>query len=84
MTVKMSDKKGVNPAAAGLIGAVVGAAAGAAAVVMSDEKTRRKVEKAIKVLKNEGIKKYQEFQGSVSRVQRKTKAELSEKEESLP
>ncbi len=40
----MADKKGgINPAAVGVAGALVGAAVGAAAVALSDKKTRGKV-----------------------------------------
>jgi VIT1/CCC1 family predicted Fe2+/Mn2+ transporter len=43
----MSDKKGINPAAAGIAGAVIGAAAAAAAIVLSNEKNRKKAEKIL-------------------------------------
>ena len=39
------NKKGVNPAAVGLAGIVIGAAAGAAAVALSDKENRKKLEK---------------------------------------
>ena len=50
------DKKGVNPVAVGLAGAVVGAAAAAGAIVLSDEKNRQKLEKALESLKKQGFK----------------------------
>lgn len=50
------DKKGVNPLATGVAGAVIGAAAAAAAIVLSDEKNREKVEKTLKDLQRNGDK----------------------------
>ncbi len=50
------DKKGVNPLATGVAGAVIGAAAAAAAIVLSDEKNREKVEKTLKDLQKNGDK----------------------------
>lgn len=50
------DKKGVNPLATGVAGAVIGAAAAAAAIVLSDEKNREKAEKTLKDLQKNGDK----------------------------
>ena len=50
------EKKGMNPVAVGLAGAVVGAAAAAGAIVLSDEKNRQKLEKALESLKKQGFK----------------------------
>ncbi len=48
----MADKKGsVNPAAAGVAGALVGAVVGAAAVALSDKKTRKQVLSKLNELK---------------------------------
>lgn len=50
----MSDgKKGLNPAATAVAGALVGAAA-AAAIVLSDEKNRKKAEKILKDIQTSG------------------------------
>ncbi len=57
----MSDKKGINPAAAGMVGAVVGAAVGAAAVVLSDEKNRKKLGAKVDQFKKEGSKTFQDL-----------------------
>lgn len=50
------EKKSVNPLEAGVIGAIIGAAATAAAVVLSDEKNRKKAEKILNDLQNKGDK----------------------------
>ncbi len=50
------DKKGVNPIAVGLAGAVVGAAAAAGAIILADEKNRQKLEKTVEGLKKQGFK----------------------------
>ena len=39
----MVNNKGISPAAAGVVGAVVGAAVGATAVVLSEEKNRKAI-----------------------------------------
>lgn len=51
----MSDeKKGMNPLATGVAGAVIGAAAAAAAIALSDEKNRKKAEKVLVSLQKQG------------------------------
>ena len=55
------DKKGLNPLATGVAGAIIGAAAGAAAVVLSDEKNRGKAEKILTDLQKEGNKIFKEI-----------------------
>lgn len=45
------EKKGINPAAAGLVGAAIGAAAGAAAVALSDAKNRKKLGNTVNEIK---------------------------------
>lgn len=50
------DKNGVNPVAVGLAGAVVGAAAAAGAIVLADEKNRKRLEKILGELKDQGFK----------------------------
>lgn len=48
--------KGVNPMIAGLAGVAVGAAVGAGAIVLSDDKNRKKLEKVLGELKDQGFK----------------------------
>ncbi len=50
------NNKGFNPLTTGLAGAVIGAAATAAAIVLSDEKNRKKAEKVLVELQQEGDK----------------------------
>lgn len=51
-----NDKKGgVNPMVASLAGAAIGAAVGAGAVILSDEKNRKKLESALEGLKKQGF-----------------------------
>lgn len=58
----MSDnKKGVNPLATGVAGAIIGAAAAAAAIALSDEKNRKKAEKILTDLQKEGNKYFKEI-----------------------
>lgn len=49
-----NDKKGANPIATGVAGAVIGAAAAAAAIVLADEKNRKKAESILKDLQKRG------------------------------
>lgn len=56
MNKMADDKKGVNPAATAVVGALVGAAAAAAAIVLSDEKNRKKAEKILKDIQMSGDK----------------------------
>ncbi|MBI2597529.1 hypothetical protein HYW41_05230 [Candidatus Daviesbacteria bacterium] len=55
------EKKGASPWATGVAGAVIGAAAAAAAIALSDEKTRKKAEKALGDMQKEGNKIFQEI-----------------------
>lgn len=56
MANKSDDKKGgVNPMMASLAGAAIGAAVGAGAVILSDEKNRKKLESALEGLKKQGF-----------------------------
>lgn len=58
----MSDeKKGANPLATGVAGAIIGAAAAAAAVALSDEKNRKKAEKVLSDMQKEGNKIFKEI-----------------------
>ncbi len=56
----MADKKGLNPLATGVAGAIIGAAAAAAAVALSDEKNRNKAEKILNDMQKEGNKIFKE------------------------
>lgn len=64
------DKKGVNPVAVGLAGAVVGAAAAAGAIVLADEKNRKKFEKILGDLKDQGFKVLEVVQKEAKEVQK--------------
>jgi hypothetical protein len=55
-----NDKKGINPLATGVAGAIIGAAAAAAAVALSDEKNRKKAEKILDDMQKEGNKIFKE------------------------
>jgi gas vesicle protein len=59
------NKGGMSPAAAGVVGAVVGAAVGAGAVVLSDEKNRKKIEKKFNEYKKDGQKIISDVRGKV-------------------
>ncbi|MBI2196641.1 hypothetical protein HYU45_03435 [Candidatus Daviesbacteria bacterium] len=49
-----NEKKGLNPLATGVAGAIIGAAAAAAAIALSDEKNRKKVEGVLGSLQKQG------------------------------
>lgn len=55
-----NEKKGLNPLATGVAGAIIGAAAAAAAVALSDEKNRKKAEKILEQMQKEGNKIFKE------------------------
>lgn len=71
-----SEKKGANPLATGIAGAVIGAAAAAAAIVLSDEKNRKKAEGVLEDLEKEGNKVFKEI--------RKRALELKDKVSQAP
>lgn len=89
--LKMGDsKKGINPAAAGLAGAVIGAAAGAAAVVLSQPENRKRLGKGVKELRNrgeelriQGTKKFEELRGRLEKSNEEVTNELETAEEKL-
>ena len=54
------EKKGLNPLATGVAGAIIGAAAAAAAVALSDEKNRKKAEKVLSEMQREGNRIFKE------------------------
>lgn len=55
------EKRGVNPLATGVAGAIIGAAAAAAAIALSDEKNRKKAEEVLAGLQKEGNKVLKEI-----------------------
>lgn len=55
------EKKGTNPLATGVAGAIIGAAAAAAAIALSDEKNRKKAEKILIDMQKEGNKIFKEI-----------------------
>lgn len=57
----MADNKSANPLATGVAGAIIGAAAAAAAIALSDEKNRKKAEKALLDLQKQGDKVLKEI-----------------------
>ncbi len=68
--------KGVNPAATGLAGAIVGAVATAAAIALSDPKNRKKAEEFLKDLKKrgeKGLKQLKKEAGKINNQLQKTK-----------
>lgn len=72
--IKMGDKKSINPAAAGLVGAAIGAAVGAAAVALSDEKNRKKLGKTVNEIKG----KINEWRNDTEEKVENAKAQLEE------
>lgn len=61
----MANKKGgINPLAAGAVGAAIGAAIGVAAVELSDEKNRKAVGKKLEELREEGERVYAKIKES--------------------
>lgn len=55
------NKKGVNPLATGVAGAVIGAAAAAAAIALSDKKNRKRAEQILNEMQKEGSKVFKEI-----------------------
>lgn len=64
------DKKGINPVAVGLAGAVVGAAAAAGAIILADEKNRAKLGKTMDGLKKQGFKVLEVVQEEAAEMKR--------------
>ena len=56
----MAENKGINPLATGVAGAIIGAAAAAAAMFLSDEKNRKKAEKVLGELEEDGSRVFKE------------------------
>jgi gas vesicle protein len=79
----MTKNKGMSPAGAAAAGAVIGAAVGAAAVVLSDEKNRKKVVKEFNVLKKEGQKVYSDMKVKVGEMTSAGEEKVEEAKKSL-
>lgn len=71
-----NEKKGINPAAAGVVGAVIGAAAAGAAIALSDKENRKKVGKVIKEVKTEGSKRLAQLKKAADQVREQAVAKL--------
>lgn len=63
-----NEKGGINPAATGLAGAIVGAVATAAAIALSDEKNRKKAEDFLKDLKERGEKGLEQLKKEAEKI----------------
>lgn len=61
VTNNTSKKDMINPAAAGVVGAVIGAAGVAAAMVLSNKETRQKVSQKLTQVKDQSMKTYQQL-----------------------
>lgn len=80
----MSDKNnGLNSFATGVAGAIVGAAVGAAAVVLSDEKNRKKAGKVLKNMEKEGAKAFGEIKKTAVELKNTNQETLPEESPSL-
>lgn len=66
----MGEKKGINPIAASLAGAAVGAVVAAGTIALSDKKNRKKVEKIFDEIKDEGMKILEKMQHEIKEVQK--------------
>lgn len=78
-----NNKKGVNPVAAGIAGAVIGAAAGAAAVVLSDEKNRKKIKGKIDEYKKKGQRAYSDLQDKVEEMKEEGEKKVKQVKKSM-
>jgi gas vesicle protein len=61
----MANKNNANAVGAGIVGAIVGAAVGAGAVVLSDEKNRKKIGKKFNEYKKDGQKIISDVRGKM-------------------
>ncbi len=73
-----NNNKGVNPVAAGVVGAVVGAAVGATAVALSDEKNRKKIGKKFDELKKGGQQVYSDIKDKMEDLSSQGEAKVEE------
>lgn len=72
-------KGGMNPMLASLAGAAVGAAVGAGAIILSDEKNRKKLESALESLKKQGFNVMEIVQREAENVKKQIGTGESEK-----
>lgn len=79
MANENDDKKGINPAAAGVVGAVIGAAAAGAAIALSDKDNRKKLEKAFKEAKTESSKRFIQLKTAADSVKSQAMAQLEKR-----
>lgn len=79
-----NEKHPINPVAAGIVGAVVGAAGTAAAMALSDKQTRDKVGNKIKELKDEGMRTYSEVKKRATKGLTDTKEKVKDVSEDIP
>jgi hypothetical protein len=68
-----NDEKNINTAAAGVVGAVIGAAAATAAIALSNKENRKKVGQAIKEIKTEGSKRFVELRKAADQIKDQVK-----------
>lgn len=61
---KFAKKQGINPLAAGVVGAVAGAAAVGAATALSNEETRKKLEDTVISLKNQAVTAFHDLKST--------------------
>lgn len=79
----MANKKKMSPTAMGLVGAAVGAAVGAGAVVLSQEKNRKKIGKKFNELKDKGQKAYSDMKDKVEELSSQGEAKVEEAKRDL-
>lgn len=80
---KVNKKGGINPLAAGAIGAAIGAAIGVAAVELSDEKNRNAVGKKLGEIREEGEKVYAQLKETATEARDKVEGAKNETEEKI-
>lgn len=78
------NKKSINPAAAGVVGAVIGAAAAGAAIALSDKDNRKKVGKAIKEVQTEGSKRFAQLKKAADQVKNQAVAQIEKNKAKKP
>jgi hypothetical protein len=74
-----NKKGGMNPMVASLAGAAIGAAVGAGAIILSDEKNRKKLESALESLKKQGFNVMEIVQREAENVKKQIGVGESEK-----
>jgi gas vesicle protein len=79
----MTNKKGMSPVTAGLVGAAVGAAVGAGAMALSDEKNRKKIGKKFNEFKEGGQKVYSDIKEKVEELSSQGEAKVEEAKQAV-